>query len=98
MLSEKQIESIKTIFNADGNIGKAWLFGSFARNEETDDSDIDILFSFKEGRSFGFIRMTTIINKLEKSLNRKVELIKVGTLLPFASESVEKDKILIYGN
>ncbi len=25
---------------------KAWLFGSYARGEETEDSDVDIYFSF----------------------------------------------------
>ena len=98
MLSKKQVKQITRIFDENNKIGKAWLFGSFARNEETDDSDIDILFSFKKEQSFGFIEMTRVIDNLERALNRKVDLIKEDTLLPFALDSVNNDKILIYGN
>lgn len=35
-------------------------------------------------------------NDLEELLGRKVDLVSEGTLLPFAQESAEKDKILIY--
>ena len=98
MLNKRQIRQITRIFDANNKIGKAWLFGSFARGEETKDSDIDILFSFKSGQSFGLIEMTNVIDSLEKTLKRKVDLIKEGTLLSFAVESVNQDKILIYGN
>ncbi len=33
---------------------------------------------------------------LEELLGRKVDLVSEGTLLPFAQESVERDKILVY--
>ena len=33
---------------------------------------------------------------LEELLGRKVNLVSEGTLLPFAQESVERDKILVY--
>ena len=39
---------IKT-YLASMPIDKAWIFGSFARGEETDDSDIDILVQFTKG-------------------------------------------------
>ena len=35
-------------------------------------------------------------NDLEELLGRKVDLVSEGTLLPFAQESVERDKILVY--
>jgi predicted nucleotidyltransferase len=33
---------------------------------------------------------------LEELLGRKVDLVSEGTLLPFAKESAERDKILVY--
>ena len=40
--------------------------------------------------------ISRIINSLSKQLNRKVDLVEEGCLLPFAKMSVEKDKQLIY--
>ena len=37
-----------------------------------------------------------MINDLEELLDRPVNLIEDGTLLPFAVESANRDKILIY--
>lgn len=33
---------------------------------------------------------------MKKMLNREIDLVEDGTLLPFAVESAERDKILIY--
>lgn len=37
-----------------------------------------------------------MICQLEELLKRKVDLVEEGTLLPFAQESANHDKILIY--
>ena len=74
---------------------KAWLFGSFSRNEQTPDSDVDIIVLLDKSRPIG-LKFFSMWNDLEELLGRKVDLVSEGTLLPFAQESAEKDKILIY--
>ena len=37
-----------------------------------------------------------MIVDLEQKLNRPIDLVVNGTLLPFATKSAERDKILIY--
>ena len=74
---------------------KAWLFGSFSRNEQTPDSDVDIIVLLDKSRPIG-LKFFGMRNDLEELLGRKVDLVSEGTLLPFAQESAEKDKILIY--
>ena len=74
---------------------KAWLFGSFSRNEQTPDSDVDIIVLLDKSRPIG-LKFFGMWNDLEELLGRKVDLVSEGTLLPFAQESAEKDKILIY--
>lgn len=76
-------------------IQKAWLFGSFSRNEERSDSDVDILVSFVPGKKMG-LRYFGMIVDLEKKLNRPVDMVVDGDLLPFAAESANRDKVLIY--
>ena len=74
---------------------KAWLFGSFSRNEQTPDSDVDIIVLLDKSRPIG-LKFFGMWNDLEELLGRKVDLVSDGTLLPFAQQSAEKDKILIY--
>lgn len=74
---------------------KAWLFGSFARGEETGLSDVDILvlLDYAKLDGFGFFGMW---GDLERLLNRRVDLVTETGLAPYTRESVERDKQLIY--
>ena len=74
---------------------KAWLFGSYARGEQTPLSDVDLLVQYdKDGISL--LKHCAMINDLEDLLDCPVDLIEDGTLLPFAVESANRDKRLIY--
>lgn len=75
---------------------KAWLFGSFARGEETSNSDVDILVEFDKNARVSLMKHAGMIVELEKMLNRPIDLVVDGTLLPFAVESANRDRILIY--
>ena len=76
---------------------KAWLFGSFARGEETTKSDVDILFvPDRSGKPFTLFTMGGMYMDLKELLGREVDLVEEGSLRPYAAESVNRDKILIY--
>ena len=77
-------------------VKKAWLFGSFARGEETPDSDIDILVEYDENACISLLTISHMMGELEKSTGRRVDLIEDGCLMPFAVESANRDKQLIY--
>lgn len=77
-------------------ISKAWLFGSYSRGEETTGSDVDILVSFEKGAKISLFKYADIICQLEALLKQKVDLVEEGTLLPFAQQTANEDKILIY--
>ena len=74
---------------------KAWLFGSFSRGEETQDSDVDIIVSLDKSKPIG-LKFFGMWSDLEELLGRKIDLVSEGTLLPFAKESAERDKFLVY--
>lgn len=75
---------------------KAWLFGSFARGEETPDSDIDILVEYDKDAKISLLTISHMMGELEQSTGRRVDLIENGCLLPFAVASANRDKKLIY--
>ena len=74
---------------------KAWVFGSFARGEETKDSDIDILVVLDYNQPIG-MKFFGMYEDLKELLGRNVDLVTDRTLASFARESVEKDRILVY--
>ena len=75
---------------------KAWLFGSFARGEETPESDIDILVQYDNTARISLLTISHMMGELERSTGRRVDLIEDGCLMPFAVESANRDKQLIY--
>ena len=76
---------------------KAWLFGSFARGEETPSSDVDILFvPDYSGKPFTLFTHGGMLMDLQELLGREVDLVVEGTLRPYAAETANRDKILIY--
>ena len=77
-------------------ITRAWLFGSFSRGEETENSDVDILVDFDKDARIGLFKYAGIYGDLKELLGREVDLVQNGALKAFAVESAEQDKILIY--
>ena len=75
---------------------KAWLFGSYSRGEQTNESDVDILVQYDRSQRIGLLKIAGMHIDLENLLGHKVDIVEDGTLRPWAVESVNKDKCLIY--
>jgi predicted nucleotidyltransferase len=75
---------------------KAWIFGSFARGEEKPWSDMDILVQYDRTQPIGLLKIAGMQLDLEDLLGLEVDLVEEGTLRPWAVESVNNDKQLIY--
>lgn len=89
------INKIKLYFS-DQPVSKAWLFGSFARGDERDDSDVDILVSFEKDAKVSLLHHAGMLCDLEDLLQRPVDLVNELSLYPEVREKVDQDKILIY--
>ena len=84
-------------FLATQPVRRVWLFGSYSRGEETDDSDIDLLVDYDESNGgVSLFRRGGMLMDLSDLLGHKVDMIDRSGLMDFARESVEHDKILIY--
>lgn len=77
-------------------ITKAWVFGSFARGEETPESDLDLLVDYDKDVQISLLDIVRNKLDLETITHREVDLIANGSLKPFAVESANRDKYLIY--
>lgn len=89
------VHTIQDFFKQEP-VEKAWLFGSFSRMEEKPESDIDILIDLDKSEPFGLLQFAGMINKLESRLGKKVDLVENSMIKPFALDSINHDKILIY--
>jgi len=75
---------------------KVWLFGSYSRGEQREDSDVDLLILPDKSQHFSIFTLSGMYEDLKEILGCEVDLITEGGLMPFARESAERDKILVY--
>jgi len=94
-MENRLIQKISNYF-ANQPIEKAWVFGSFARGEQTRKSDLDILVSFTVGSKINLFNYIHIVNDLKQITGKKIDLVEDGQLKSFARASAEQDKVLIY--
>lgn len=70
------------------------LFGSFARGEETPESDIDLLVRF--GKPIGLFTYAHLTGLMKKKLGRKVDLVTERALKKRLKTSIMGDIKTIY--
>ncbi len=65
------------------------IFGSYARNEQKDDSDVDILVSFRI--TPGLVKYITLEQHLSDILHKPVDLVMESVLKPDIAERIYKE-------
>jgi predicted nucleotidyltransferase len=95
--SEEMISHIKNSIQQDGRIAKAWLYGSFARNQQRANSDVDLIVEFVKDVRVSMFDMAEMAHQIGLAANRKIDLAEKDSLFPFAQATAENDLIKIYG-
>ena len=76
----------------------ALLFGSYARGEATEQSDLDFRADVPE--DFGMFRLGALQSDLEEAFHKKVDLITAGMLDDPLSgklaQNIEEDEVILY--
>lgn len=76
------------------NISFLGLFGSYARGDNTENSDVDLLVEYKKPMSmFDHVR---IQREFEEKLGKSVDLVTKRSVHPYIKRYVEKDLRVIY--
>ena len=75
-------------------IEKAWIYGSFAREDDGPKSDVDIALQTKA--AFTYFDLAEVQHQLETSINRKVDVGFIDSFKPYIFEHVKPDLKLIY--
>lgn len=93
-LSAKEIEQIKTFF-ADKPVKKVYLFGSYARGEADENSDVDLLIDWDYSKHIG-LNYVFWREDIENILHKDVDFVSLEYIAPFIEEYINNDKRLIY--
>ena len=78
------------------DVREAYLFGSFARGEQTPDSDIDLRLVCGETMTFGTLYELSL--ELEEELGREVEIVTNPPehMRPAFRKNIEQDEVRLY--
>jgi len=93
-LTRNQLNIIKDFFSKQPVL-RAYLFGSYSRGKENNESDIDLLVELDYSQPIGleFIQMKLDLQKL---LSKKVDLVSARGLSKYVKPILDKEKKLIY--
>jgi len=75
-------------------IAKVYLFGSFARRDYHENSDIDL--RIEKGRLKGLFALGGFCEEVESALERSVDVLTTGSLEDGFLEKIKKDEVLLY--
>ena len=96
MISPTDISTAASRVLAQYDVSEAYLFGSFARGEQTPDSDIDLHLICGNTMTVG--ALYELSHELEKELGRKVDIVTNPPkhMRPPFRKSIEQDEVRIY--
>lgn len=89
----RKINADMPLIRARYHVRQLGVFGSVARDEQTEDSDVDILVEFDS--PIGFFEFVRLENQLSKMLNKKVDLVSKKALKPSIREDILNETIYV---
>ena len=88
------INLIVTNFSKFNKVKKAYIFGSFAKGDDHQKSDVDIAIEADE--NFSYFDLLEIKFQLEEKINRNIDIGFLNSFKPHVLSDVKKDLKLIY--
>jgi len=84
-----ELAAMKPYLETEYHVRELGLFGSYVRDEQTDDSDLDVLVEFEEPISL--FDLARLENELTAHLGVEVDLVTKGSLKPRLEARVTDD-------
>ncbi|MEO6638667.1 MAG: nucleotidyltransferase domain-containing protein [Ginsengibacter sp.] len=97
ILSTEYIKNTVREYFKDKPVNKVYLFGSYARGEADEKSDVDLIVEIDDTKKrlslFDFLGLQVGI---EKFLNKNVDLVESHLFFPRVKFQAEKEKVILY--
>ncbi len=91
------IEEIKTIVEPIARkygVERVYLFGSYARDDITENSDVDLRVD--KGSLKGMFALCGLYTEIEEALQMKVDVLTTGSLEDDFLRKIQKEEVLLY--
>lgn len=91
------IEEIKTIVEPIARkygVERVYLFGSYARGDATENSDVDLRVD--KGSLKGMFALCGLYTEIEKALQMKVDVLTTGSFEDDFLRKIQKEEVLLY--
>jgi len=79
----------------ENDVSMLAVFGSVARGEASEQSDIDLLVKFSKGK--GLLALVRLERILSEALGRKVDLLTEAAISPYIRDNILNDLQVLYG-
>lgn len=91
------LDAIAEVSSRFPGIERAWLFGSFARNQQTANSDIDIRLEIDRSASFNLHDLASFSKMIEQETGKECDVITASTVKSQSlAQAIERDGVCAY--
>lgn len=96
MLTAEQIRQTVSEYFRDKPVRKVYLFGSYATGEENENSDVDLSVVLSDDAKVNYMTLAGYLVDLEKSLEKKIDLVEEKMIYKQLKPFIDRSKILIF--
>jgi predicted nucleotidyltransferase len=90
----EEIKSIVEPIAKKYGVERVYLFGSYARGDATDNSDVDLRVD--KGALKGVFALSGLYTEIQETLQTKVDLLTTGSLNDEFLRKIQKEEVLLY--
>lgn len=91
----EKLKELKPELEKEYFVEELGVFGSYARNEQTENSDIDILVSFDQEATVGLLKFCGLQIFLSKIFNKKIDLVSKRGIHPALENAILSEVIYV---
>ena len=96
-MSKYTLQEIKSIIKPIAKkygVGRVYLFGSYARGDITESSDVDLRID--KGSLKGMFALCELYTEIEEALQLKVDVLTTGSLDDNFLRKIQEEEVLVY--
>lgn len=95
VFSKEQIQKIIKDYFTEKPVKRVWLFGSYARGEANEESDVDVLVDIEDNKKVG-LRYLAWHEEIENIVKKKVQVVSNAAVSKYIRPFIDADKVLVY--
>ena len=90
-----ELQTLLPQLQQENGIKQLYIFGSFAKNEQQPNSDIDILYEMLPNQVMTLNHFLTIKKLLERHFGKKIDFVPYSNVNPIIWDNIKNDLIYV---